>query len=129
MSKKYMGIIILLTCSFLLLPQNTYSSSTTEDYLQEKCGKSCEEYYRGKNYSGLGSGHTCHYNEKLNKCFIRLHFGGTNYYTSQLFEINENILYGLLDMKGGKMISCSVGDVKCQSLKEWMKLTRPYMEE
>jgi hypothetical protein len=78
MNKNYVGIIIILICSFLLLPQYTYSSQKEDYELREKCGKYCDEIFKREYGNGLTSDESSsmissyqnHYNKKLNKCFI-----------------------------------------------------------
>ena len=108
MSKKYMGIIILI-CLFLLISTNTYSSSIKEDYeLQERCGKRCEEYFKKEFGNGIISNEEVsgvknfqnHYNKKLNKCFILITDTGfiknnnKIYKSKSLLDINEKKDYG-----------------------------------
>lgn len=144
MNKKNMGIIILLTCSFFLLPTNIYSSSIKEDHeLREKCGKYCKEYFSktyGNGMIEVGDGqenwtYDNHYNEKLNKCFIltttlvstkNKMYGGKR---KEIFDILEKTSYGEFLMIDGQLIFCNVLEEKCKSESEWDLLVKPYMEK
>lgn len=148
MSKNYLGIIIILICSFLLLPQITYSSSKDDYELQVKCGKQSEEKFE-KYYGSNGmtktedgdqllSNYENHYNKKLHKCFVIL--TTTNYTVKKetgvltmknLYDINENKEYGSFSkfQNNNSPIVCKVLDKFCKSEKEWDKLVKPYMTE
>jgi len=143
MSKKYIGFIIILTCSFFLLPTNIYSSSTEEDYeLQEKCGRQCEEIYNttyngGKIQTSNGGSiyynYENHYNKKLNKCFMLINEqrirGTITVIVIKLMDVNENKLYGTWVVGQGVMISCHVLGKRCKKYDEWVLRVKPYMEE
>jgi hypothetical protein len=144
MSKNYLGIIILLICSFFLLPQNTYSKSNKEDYeLQEKCGKRSNEFFNKEYDNGTvktkdgttTTYYTNHYNKKQNKCLLLLkstHIFNDKKkgyrYSENLLDIDENQEYGYF-IENGKNIVCFVLDKECKSEKEWELLVKPYMEE
>ena len=93
----------------------------TEIYdLQERCGKSSEEYFRNR-LKEEGS-YTCHYNRKLNKCFL-------NSFTSsgeKLMDIQENKIYGKCSYSGA---SCYFYDNENMIRNEWEKLIKTFMEE
>ena len=147
MSKKYLGIIIILICSFFLLPQNTYSSSKEEDYkLQERCGKYCDEMFRKVYGNGLTSdenssiisGYQNHYNKKLNKCFILI--TSKDYpkdkktdvlLMKNIYDFNENKEYGSFSKfrKDVTPSDCNISEKTCNSEQEWDLLVKPYMEE
>lgn len=138
-----MGIIIIIICSFFLLPHNTYSSSKEDYELQERCGKRSEERFKKEYGDGnifIGKHlevftYKCHYNKKLNKCFFLLSGNpsspGSNSFTRTLLNINENNEYGLIvkSKNSENPVVCWVLEKGCNSEKEWYTLVKPYMEE
>lgn len=88
------------------------------------------------------SGYTCHYNKRLNKCFVIL--SSTGYPKDKksqksfgvstdktLWDINENKQYGQF-FKFQKMnsgMTCEVLGKHCNYESEWDLLVRPYMED
>jgi len=117
--------------------------------LQEQCRKHSEEYfkecykeptYRDKAGDYWVASFICHYNKKLNKCFMLL--TSTCYpnnpskdklgvfTTKQLLDANEYRDYGNYS-KGTKSLfmECKVDDKQCSSEEEWDALVKPYMEE
>lgn len=141
-----MGIIIIIICSFFLLPHNTYSSSKEDYELQEKCGKRCDEMFRkdygnGTDNKGMISNYQNHYNKKLNKCFFLIMNTSvsrnkkTNKVESlimrNLFDVNENKEYGSFVRWSYSFTpnDCRVLEKYCKSESEWDSLVKPYMEE
>lgn len=136
-SMVYKTIRIVIICILFLFPLNVFSSSIKEDYeLQERCGKSSEDFFR-KNY-GNGTiktdsanefwSYKNHYNKKMNKCFILCEELVPK--KKELFDIHENNYYGyLIENDKHQVVFCSVLDKKCKSEKEWDLLVKPYMEE
>ena len=146
MSKNYLGIIIILVCSFFLLPQNTYSSSKEDYGLQVRCGKQTSEFFKKEYGDGISthkdgqmiSGYQNHYNKKLNKCFIII--TSTVYPKDKktdvllmkgIYDFNENKEYGSFSkyQNNNSPIVCILSGKKCNSEKEWDSLVNPYMEE
>ena len=134
---------------FLFLFSNSYGAekqklSVQEVYeLQERCGKSAAEFFKKKygtdlDYAGSGTTHhyNCHYNQKLNKCFILI--TGTFNRTKdaeekismmiELYDVQENALYGLFSTLPEKL-SCTFLGVDCPSKTVWDKLIAPFMTE
>ena len=114
-------------------------NSTKEQYqLQEQCGKRSDEWFNKKygNENEPLSSYQCHYNKKLNKCFIRIIMDNKNklhnkpYYREALFDINENREYGFFFMND-KETNCAfmVSNKECKSRLEFDSLVKPYMEE
>jgi hypothetical protein len=143
MNKKCQCIIIMVCLLFLISP-SIYSSSIKEDIeLQNRCEKSCEEFFKQKygnsiidtkDESGIRNFHN-HFNKKLNKCFILIINTGfkkdidnTSYKWKSLWDINENKQYGSFQYLR-MVINCDVLDKKCNSEREWDSVVRPYMEE
>lgn len=114
-------LIVFSTISFIFLMGCKNQNSTKQQYeLQEKCGKSGEEYFRNK-YGGDGW-YNCHYNNKLNKCFFHYNHLSSG---EVLIDISENKNYGSCYSSG----SCYVLDKKNLNSVEWDKIVKPYMEE
>jgi len=94
---------------------------TVEVYdLRERCGKSSEEYFRNR-LKEEGS-YTCHYNRKLNKCFVRSFTGSGE----KLIDIQENKIYGKCSYAAS---SCYFYDNENMIRNEWEKLINTFMEE
>jgi len=94
---------------------------TAEVYdLQERCGKSSEEYFRNR-LKEEGS-YTCHYNRKLNKCFLHSFTSSGE----KLIDIQENKIYGKCSYSG---VSCYYYDNENMIRNEWEKLIKTFMEE
>ena len=99
------------------IPEKTIKG---KDELQERCGKSCDEYFRNRHVKE--GWYECHYNKKLNKCFFLIsHLSRGN----ELYEIHEHKNYGRCSDDG----SCYVLDKRCKIQDEWNKLVEPYMKE
>lgn len=94
--------------------------------LQEKCGKRCEERFKN-NYKPEYAMYQSHYNKKLNKCFILVHFFKQN--IKALFDVNENKQYGIFSPNIEDKSSCGVLEKECKTEDEWNALVKPYMEE
>jgi len=94
---------------------------TAEVYdLQERCGKSSEEYFRNR-LKEEGS-YICHYNRKLNKCFLHSFTSSGE----KLIDIQENKIYGKCSYSG---VSCYYYDNENMIRNEWEKLIKTFMEE
>jgi hypothetical protein len=144
--------IILCIVLGLILANNTYAGSIKEEYeLSERCKKSADDWFQkewgGQHISNDGkmttmADYKCHYNNKLNKCFVLLTTTtipkdkkGRIINTNVLFDINENKEYGsytkiqnesgygsLLDIKSSL-------EVECTTKGAWDLLVKPYMKE
>jgi len=98
--------------------------SVKEEYeLQERCGKTCEEYFLS-HYDGKGF-YTNHYNKKMNKCFMLINTIDDSYW---LKDIHEKRNYGFY-FYTGKDLTCEVFGIKCKSKSDWDLLVKSYMEE
>jgi predicted AAA+ superfamily ATPase len=125
--------------------------STKEIYeLQEKCSKHAEEIFTKYYGNGISndkdgssmSNYTCHYNRKMNKCYVLLTF---TYFSGKkkdkdslgstteisLWDINENKQYGQFTRYslGKYYFQGEVSGKHCNSEQEWDALVKPYMEE
>jgi hypothetical protein len=116
--------------------------------LQEKCVEGAKKLVLETGGCGttsekgflLSCQYRCHYNKKLDRCFIRwdLHtfwdkkyadLVGRNYTIRIEFgDVFERRLIGQYD-KSIVFGECKVGDKKCNSLEEFEALIKPYMEE
>ena len=133
--------------SFLFLPQYTYSSVKEGYELQVKCGKQCDEKFKGK-YGSEGVEvknekgftvfkHRNHYNKKLNKCFQLIETSHCNKEgvvetkIQELSDINENKIYGRIInfLNTHRVFECFVSKTGCKSEEEWDLLIKFYMEE
>jgi hypothetical protein len=137
-------IIIPLLFIFLFSPSIIYPSSVKEDKkLQERCGKSCEEWIKNQYRSGFfidrkskeTSSYSIHYNNKLKICFVVLTISSsvknqTNTY-KVLLDVNQGKEFGkYLSISDNKTpINCFVTEKSCKSEKEWDSLVKPFMEE
>jgi hypothetical protein len=144
---KITGLIYLLA---LLFPLYSYAGPKEDYELQERCGKRAAELFEKFYGNGMSndkdgarlSNYRCHYNKKLNKCFVL--FTTTNYPQDKkdietfglstdkgLWDINENKQYGtyfkFLKMKTSML--CDFLGSSCKSEYEWDALVKPYMEE
>jgi hypothetical protein len=132
-----------LACVLILLLTTTSvygAASIKEIYeLQEKCGKSSAEFFKhmygsGHEVKGILQFYDCHYNKKLNKCFIRIgnicnnEEGKQESLMLELHDVQGNKQYGFFSESSDKM-TCLVLDKICRSKEQWNTLAKPYMEE
>jgi len=126
---------------------NSHAASLKEDYeLSERCGKKCEEAFKGAYGNGMSSSegssmfsnYVNHYNKKLNKCFILVTTTSISkdknrdfLVMKNLFDINENKEYGGFAKftRSIKPNDCRLLDKVCSSEQEWEQLIKPFMEE
>jgi hypothetical protein len=135
---------LLLVVFFTIVMASQLNAQSTL-VLQEKCMKAAKEFFVSGGYSTAKDAHwsfTCHYNKKLDKCFILT--------TGLVFERDKQSMYNFLDdvfegknygnyvafasddnsNPGGlKPFYCNVKDQFCWSKPEFEALIRPYMEE
>jgi hypothetical protein len=140
-------LIVFFTTSFMSIVgcnnNQTRKEQSKEDYdLQERCGKQCHDFFQNKYGNGTKndeseyshSTYRCHYNQKLNRCFILVTSRGYTkidtkiYNNKSLFDINENKEFGVFDDKKTSII-CILSGKKYKSKEEWDLLVKPYMEE
>jgi hypothetical protein len=138
---------ILLTVLFLcLLTVPVYAQSTL--VLQEKCAEGAKKFFiEFKNHyrsdSGLLPYYTCHYNKKLDRCFIHISvftvgrnsqedcvgqylfdvFGGVPNTSSKAIEYGRLQKFPSIGEEGEVMGKA------CKSKAEFEALIKPYMEE
>jgi hypothetical protein len=140
-------ILLLLTVVSLLVPISVNCQSTLA--LQEKCVEGAKKLVletggcdQVKSYDDYlhSCEYRCHYNKKLDKCFLlwdfcNLYHKGSKipealrhtrhidvvdvFERGQVGRYNNSITFG----------DCWVGDKKCNSLEEFEALIKPYMEE
>ena len=134
-------LIVFFTTSFLFI----VGCNNQKDYqLQEQCGKRSEELFKTKYGNGTVSNeienthsiYQCHYNKKMNKCFILTMTDGLikhnnlPYYQESLSDVNENHEYGGFYRTDTSVLNCNLITGKmCKNLTEWKSLIKPYMEE
>ena len=114
--------------------------------LQEKCMKAAKEFFVSGGYSvdkDVYWNFTCHYNKKLDKCFIltvgfsnkKNEQGETPFYNflDDVFEgktYAHYVAFASDDNPGGlKPFFCNVKEVFCTSLPEFNVLIKPYIED
>lgn len=98
--------------------------------LKNQCEKACEAWVAADHEKFFGDKftHQCHYNTKLNKCFIFVNYSKKN--LKVLREINENKIYGSFRAKqDGTAVICNVLEKTCNSEEEWNTLVKPFTEE
>jgi len=117
--------------------------------LQERCGKSAQEYFKRKYGNGSvvtedgreETSYANHYNKKLNKCFVTttlhnyVYKGGQPEYAKSFFitllDVNESKEYGRFFNIYPKDTPalCEIEDKRCASYAEWDATLKTYMEE
>ena len=103
-------------------------SNKEEDEFQDKCCQKAEQVFKNEMAKNAGafrvSNYYCHYNKRLNKCFMLEIFGKKigDPLTKMIVDVNENRLYGF----------CGVGAVDnkydCES-PMWKSILKETMEE
>ena len=136
--KLFLSILIVFFITSFIFGCNNQTSTKEQYQLQEQCGKRGEEWFNKKygNENEPSLSYRCHYNKKLNKCFIRIIMDSKNkldnkpYYREALFDINENREYGFFFMDD-QGINCflMVLNKECKDRLEFDSLVKPYMEE
>ena len=134
------------------LTKQKEQSSLKETYeSQERCGKRAEEIFKKKygnstqiSKEGLSTNsydYACHYNRKLNKCFMLINkvtcFYGKkkgSFFSfmqdyKELKDINENVTYGTFLHDSDEPPACQVLGKPYKTQQEWDALVKPYMEE
>jgi hypothetical protein len=145
-------IALIFVMSWLIIFNHVYAGSIKEEYeLSERCKKSADEWFQkewgGKHLTGdkdmtIMADYKCHYNKKLNKCFVLLttisipkNKKDNKVETVVLFDINENKEYGSYDRIGfengyGRILDMkSSAEVECNTKGAWDSLVKLYMEE
>jgi hypothetical protein len=133
---------------FYALPKENKAmlAKKTNLELQEKCAKRAKEYFDEKwsvAPAGMAVDYSCHFNNKLNKCFINIRTldNAPSYMAniSQLFDAYEGVQYAefskLVKMGEGRKYDdippekCLVAGTSCKSNNEYQNLVRPYLTE
>lgn len=162
--KKLVALAVIIACLsvayyFAIFLPSTYpkkpserlvktSTTSKEDLeMQEKCAKAAKEFFNSMGTDdGVASGYECHYNKRVNKCFILIksefmaNFKDTpNMHTETLYDVLANKQYGILCYKytqDNKPISTNwnLTDINGhyqggQDQFEWERAIRPFMEE
>jgi rubredoxin len=137
---------VLLAVVSLLIPISVNAQSTLA--LQEKCAEGAKKFFSDfkdqyRSDSNLWPEGTCHYNKKLDRCFIQISVfnissNGVREKLSQyLFDVFEGIDQSNISAYGKfqnfpdrtKTPYCTVGNKICHSEAEFIALIKPYMEE
>ena len=144
------SLLVGLAMIFCLVMSNIANAQSTLA-LQEKCVEGAKKFVletggcnQFKSHNGYlhSCQYTSHYNKKLDRCFIQwdMHtfwdkgrnieepLTGTHTIHIDLADVFERRLVGQYD---DSIIfkECKVGDKKCNSLEEFERLVRSYMEE
>lgn len=97
---------------------------------KKQCEKACEGWSTSEQEKLFGDKftHQCHYNTRLDKCFILIKY--TKKHLKVLREINDNKIYGSFRAKqDGTAIICNVLEKTCNSREAWNALVKPFTEE
>jgi hypothetical protein len=136
----FIGVLII----FQIIIINAYTQSVKEQYeLQERCGKDAAAFFdkfkkEFQSIPNTGVSYTCHYNKKLNKCFILITSISTpsDEYphpsiTKTLCDVNENKVnaYFFMFTDTMKIMQCTVLDKHYATEAEWDAAVKQYMEE
>ena len=158
-TKARINVTILLLL-LLNVFGNSYAASNKEEYeLQEKCGKSAEEFSRQKfgfmvqdtDKFNQTTSQTNHYNKKLNKCYVLIalvtyHKDSPNVdpkdyrvkgpdFTFIVYDLHENHELGRFIHNTNDFLqqnlTCILPDkpIARCSTNEWDSFLKPYMEE
>ena len=143
-----MGLSVVYYYLYSLPQMNIKAKSSKEDLaLQETCSKKAKFFFEESGYPQQGNQsdfyqYTCHYNKKLNKCFISIRgalLGGPIGNAFYLYDTYENKMYAdyykTTEIKSGVKLedtppqSCSLLDRPCHSKEEYDTFIKPYIEE
>ncbi|MBP7528736.1 MAG: hypothetical protein KA801_12460 [Syntrophorhabdaceae bacterium] len=145
MSKVILSLLLFFL--LVLFPNYDHAGSIKQEYeLQERCGKRAAEVFKehyGEGFEkGSLSNYTCHYNRKLNRCFMllttiiysKIEKGEMDlgvFTDKGLWDINENKAFGHYSAfsKAPKTMDCNVLEKGCHSENDWNVLVKPFMEE
>jgi len=137
-------LLIALFLCFLSVPVHAQSTLA----LQENCAEGAKKFFfefkeRYRSDSGLFPDYTCHYNKKLDRCFIHIFVitinkdGKEENPSQYLYDVfttgtqSANLAYGRFQKFPDRTRTpvCKVGDKTCHSEAEFEALIKPYMEE
>lgn len=127
-------LLALLFTIMIVSPLNAQSTLPQ----QEKCAEGAKKFFlEFKNQHPIDflGAYTCHYNKKLDKCFIRIIWDNLPKDIKEprrsgieIYDVFEEIRYGYWNKFDGNK-SGMVGKKSCNSFEEFENLIKPYMEE
>jgi hypothetical protein len=122
MIKKFIFVLFLAT----IIISDANAQSTLA--LQEKCAEGAEKFVSDIQVRFLSQ---CHYNKKLDRCFVKVMYFEERRVWTALSDVFENAVIGFYfpETSEPKSITCFVENKKCNSLDEFEALIKPYMEE
>ena len=138
-------ILVLLAVVSLLIPISVKAQSTLA--LQEKCVEGAKKFFfefkdQYRSDSDLRPDYTCHYNKKLDRCFVHIVVltfkdGEEEIISQYLYDVFEagqqskTLAFGMFQKFPDRTQTsvCKVGDKTCRSEVEFKALIKPYMEE
>ncbi len=133
-------IFLIIGCSvaYYFVAMGASRSAKVGFELQEKCAKLAGEFF-SKNYTlpsggGYHVNYECHYNKKLNKCFIlvtdELYYDNNQKFVEHhtLKDILANKVYGSYTHETGLKDIFMMDDKICSS-DVWHRQAKKYMEE
>lgn len=142
--KKIMFLAVIIVCMSATYYFAIFLPKMRDFEMRDMCAKKAEESFK-KNYprtQGETYGYTCHYNKRLNKCFIEV--SGALFDISEqtsnvdsLFDAYENKTYAEYHqvVKKGQHyydtppFICTMLGKTCNSKAEYDSFVKPYMEE
>ena len=119
-----------------------YAQSTL--LLQDKCAEGAKHFVERLDSVAK---YNSHYNKKLDQCFIRVgfYFGQTKenvelgngktttlkhpQFGVALYNVFDSKMHGKCTYSGMEKQECWLGNTKCNTIDDFEKLIRPYMEE
>ena len=127
--RKLLLLIFFFMEMIFLSFGNTYAASKKEDdELHDKCCQKAEQVFKNEMAKNAGafrvSNYYCHYNKRLNKCFMLEIFAKKigDPLTKMIVDVNENKLYGYC----GEGVADKKYD--CES-PMWKSILKDTMEE
>ncbi len=144
-----LSVVIIIAAVGSLVAYNYIRTLTKKEdlELQAMCAKKAELFFEKNGYLQQGSQgdfyqYTCHYNKKLNKCFISIRgalLGGQVGNAFYLYDVYENKMYAdyynTVESKSGVKLedtppqNCSLLDRPSHLKEEYDTFIKPYMEE
>lgn len=101
--------------------------------MQQKCAQSAQEFMKDQNFpDGESAKYECHFNEKLNKCFVRIESVNmaSKAIAHTVVDVLENKDYGACLEIGYKATTCwMTGQKNITSYFAWLDASKKYMSE
>ena len=103
--------------------------------MQQKCDKSAQEFFKDQNFSviyGDSAQYECHFNKKLNKCFIKMDVINTpsKAIAHSVVDVLENKDYGqCLEINYKATMCWMTGQKNISSYYKWDDASKTFMNE